>query len=334
MEPADRGLVRHDAASRHRRGHHDALPRGPRGQRPSLGSALSRAAVPGHLHRRADALPRLQGSRRRTPGAGCSSSASATPPRDIAVETSSISERTFLSMRRGAHVIPKYFFGQPFDRLTKTPLARAPLWLQRLTLRVLLRVAQGRMTDYGLPKPDHKSSRPTRRSRRICSTGSATATSPSNPTWSAWTATGCGSPTARSNRSTRSSTAPATRSAFRSSTRSSSRRTTTRSPCSTASSTPTMPGCTSSDWSSRSARSCRSPRRSPNGSRTCLEGKAGLPTVDEARREISRYDRRTAKRYLASKRHTIEVDFLAYLRQIERERRRGARRAGSPWYPT
>src|SRR6185437_14892633 len=61
---------------------------------------------------------------------------------DIAVETCGVSERTFLAMRRGAHVIPKYFFGRPFDRLAKTPVGRAPLWLQRLTLRVLIRLAQ------------------------------------------------------------------------------------------------------------------------------------------------------------------------------------------------
>ena len=60
-----------------------------------------------------------------------------------------------------------------------------------------------------------------------------------------------------------------------------------------------------------------------------LEGKAALPPADEARREISRYHQRSARRYLASKRHTIEVDFLAHLKEIERERRAGARRARS-----
>ena len=33
------------------------------------------------------------------------------------------------------------------------------------------------------------------------------------------------------------------------------------------------------------------------------------------------------KRYVASKRHTIQVDFRAYLREIQRERKRAAQRA-------
>jgi len=38
---------------------------------------------------------------------------------------------------------------------------------------------------------------------------------------------------------------------------------------------------------------------------------------------IEREDRRMAERYVASKRHTIQVDFYPYLRTIERERSRG-----------
>ena len=41
---------------------------------------------------------------------------------DIAVETSRVAERTFLAMRRGAHVVPKYLFGIPTDHLTTSPL--------------------------------------------------------------------------------------------------------------------------------------------------------------------------------------------------------------------
>jgi dimethylaniline monooxygenase (N-oxide forming) len=75
---------------------------------------------------------------------------------DIAVETSAVSERTFLAMRRGAWIVPKYYFGQPFDKIVKTPFGLAPFRVQRLIIRVALRVTQGRMTTYGLPQPDHR----------------------------------------------------------------------------------------------------------------------------------------------------------------------------------
>ncbi len=74
---------------------------------------------------------------------------------DIAVESSRVAEKTYLAMRRGAHVLPKYLFGVPTDHLTDSPLARGPLRLQQLSMAALLRLAQGRVTDYGLPKPDH-----------------------------------------------------------------------------------------------------------------------------------------------------------------------------------
>jgi hypothetical protein len=77
---------------------------------------------------------------------------------DIAVETSKVSERTYLAMRRGAHVLPKYLFGIPTDHLTTSPIARfkTPLWLQRLTFGTLIRLSRGDVTKYGLPQPDHK----------------------------------------------------------------------------------------------------------------------------------------------------------------------------------
>jgi dimethylaniline monooxygenase (N-oxide forming) len=57
-----------------------------------------------------------------------------------------------------------------------------------------------------------------------------------------------------------------------------------------------------------------------------LEGKARLPSPETMRRVVEREDARMRKRYVASKRHTIQVDFHPYLRTIERERRTGARR--------
>jgi len=74
---------------------------------------------------------------------------------DIAVEASRHARETYLAMRRGAWILPKYLFGTPTDHLSDSPLARGPLALQKLAMRTMLRIAVGRMTDYGLPQPDH-----------------------------------------------------------------------------------------------------------------------------------------------------------------------------------
>jgi cation diffusion facilitator CzcD-associated flavoprotein CzcO len=76
---------------------------------------------------------------------------------DIAVETSKIADRVFLAMRRGAHVVPKYIFGIPTDHLTTSPLARFTSGkLQRASAALVMRLARGDVTKYGLPKPDHR----------------------------------------------------------------------------------------------------------------------------------------------------------------------------------
>ncbi len=50
---------------------------------------------------------------------------------DIAVESSRVAERTYLAMRRGAHIVPKFVFGVPTDHLTDGPLARMPTVVQQ-----------------------------------------------------------------------------------------------------------------------------------------------------------------------------------------------------------
>ncbi|HET9677114.1 MAG TPA: NAD(P)/FAD-dependent oxidoreductase, partial [Solirubrobacterales bacterium] len=57
-----------------------------------------------------------------------------------------------------------------------------------------------------------------------------------------------------------------------------------------------------------------------------LAGRAELPPAGEMKREIAQEERKQAKRFVASKRHTVEVDFHPYLREIRRERKR----AGQP----
>jgi len=75
---------------------------------------------------------------------------------DIAVESSRVASETYLAMRRGAHVIPKYVFGVPTDHLTDSALARTHHKVQQLGMRTLLRLSVGKVTDYGMPEPDHQ----------------------------------------------------------------------------------------------------------------------------------------------------------------------------------
>ena len=73
---------------------------------------------------------------------------------DIAVESSEVAERTFLSGRRGVHVIPKYAFGRPIDQFFTS--ARLPWAVRQRMGEALQRLAVGDMERYGLPRPDHR----------------------------------------------------------------------------------------------------------------------------------------------------------------------------------
>jgi cation diffusion facilitator CzcD-associated flavoprotein CzcO len=75
---------------------------------------------------------------------------------DIAVEASRVADRTFLAMRRGAWVLPKYLKGKPTDELGNALTSRMPLPVVRLFYRRALKTAVGEPMDYGLPEPDHK----------------------------------------------------------------------------------------------------------------------------------------------------------------------------------
>ncbi len=90
-------------------------------QRPPLGRALARARVsrPGGVRRRAAARPRLQDARGPRGQAGASCSGIGNSATDIAVEASRVAEATFLAMRRGAWIVPKYLGGKPTDELTQ-----------------------------------------------------------------------------------------------------------------------------------------------------------------------------------------------------------------------
>jgi hypothetical protein len=58
-----------------------------------------------------------------------------------------------------------------------------------------------------------------------------------------------------------------------------------------------------------------------------LEGRHALPPAPAMRRSIRRERARMRRRYVASKRHTIQVDYDDYMRALRKEREAGAKRA-------
>ncbi|CAB4937347.1 unannotated protein [freshwater metagenome] len=75
---------------------------------------------------------------------------------DIAVEASYVARNVHLGARRGAHVIPKYLFGRPTDQLGSWVNPRIPFELRRRLVAKLMRLYVGDMTQFGLPAPDHE----------------------------------------------------------------------------------------------------------------------------------------------------------------------------------
>jgi len=73
---------------------------------------------------------------------------------DIAVELSYIASNVYLAARRGAHIAPKYAFGRPIDTLPVN--VHIPWTVRRWMFEVILRLSTGHPEDYGLPKPDHR----------------------------------------------------------------------------------------------------------------------------------------------------------------------------------
>jgi dimethylaniline monooxygenase (N-oxide forming) len=86
---------------------------------------------------------------------------------DVAVESSYAARNTYLSVRRGAHILPKQMFGYPYDQvpLLEYMLGKGigrgragmqiPWPVRQKMLAFGHRMTVGRMSDYGLPRPDH-----------------------------------------------------------------------------------------------------------------------------------------------------------------------------------
>lgn len=75
---------------------------------------------------------------------------------DIACDLSRHAAHTMLSVRRGLHVVPKQLYGISVDELAETPwFTEMSFAQQREFVEKALHTARGRLSDYGLPEPDH-----------------------------------------------------------------------------------------------------------------------------------------------------------------------------------
>jgi len=242
---------------------------------------------------------------------------------DVAVESSRIAEKTFLAMRRGAYVLPKFLGGKPIDEASPPITTYLPMSVRRFFMNRLLKLTVGEMTDYGLPKPDHKllEAHPTVSSELLPRIGHGDiAVKPNIDRFAGGrtvrfvdgseqeidlvvycTGYEISLPfldpavfAARDNRMPLYKRAVAVESpglyfvGF-------------VQPLG-----PTMPLAEAqSEWIA-----------------DLLTSRAALPPASEMRKEIAAYERWMDRRFVSSKRHTIEVDFHPYLREIRRERKR------------
>jgi dimethylaniline monooxygenase (N-oxide forming) len=242
---------------------------------------------------------------------------------DIAVEASRIAEKTFLAMRRGAYVLPKFLGGKPIDESAPPVMSRLPLRVQRFFFNRLLKMSVGEMTDYGLPKPDHKllEAHPTVSSELLPRIGHGDiAVKPNIDRFA-------GGRTVRfSDGSEEEIDLAIYCTGYEIS----------------------FPFLDEEVFVARDNRmplykrvvSAENPGLhfigfiQPLGPimpiaesqaewiADLLAGRAALPPAREMRKEIAGYERWLHKRFVSSKRHTIEVDFYPYLRAIGRERKR------------
>jgi hypothetical protein len=243
---------------------------------------------------------------------------------DIAVESSRVAEATFLAMRRGAYVIPKYLKGRPTDELGNPVTSRLPLGVQRTMYRRLLTLAAGDPTAYGLPEPDHKllEAHPTVSSDLLPRIGHGDITV--KPNIDEFT----GGRTVRFTDGSKEEidlalwctgykisfpffepdliSAPDN-----------------RIPLYRRVVSPDHPGLYFIGLLQPLGAIMPLAEAQSEWIADVLEGRVALPDREEMLEVIEREDRRMAKRYVASKRHTIQVDFYPYLRTIERERKRG-----------
>lgn len=71
---------------------------------------------------------------------------------DCAVEISRVAKKVDISIRRPHYIIPKFFLGKPSDTFNET-LQYLPTWLARISQKLTLRIQVGKYSEYGLEEP-------------------------------------------------------------------------------------------------------------------------------------------------------------------------------------
>ena len=247
---------------------------------------------------------------------------------DVAVESSRIGERTFLAMRRGAYVIPKFLGGKPIDEAAPPVTTRLPMSVRRLFMGRLLKLTVGEMTDYGLPKPDHKllEAHPTVSSELLPRVGHGDITI--KPNIDRFT----GGRTVRFVDGSEEEIdlvvyCTGYKIVFPFLDPEVFEAKDNRMPLYRRVAAPDQPGLFFIGFVQPLGPIMPIAEAQSEWIADLLQGRTSLPPVDEMRKEIGAHERAMRKRFVASKRHTIEVDFHPYLREIRRERRRSAQAA-------
>jgi dimethylaniline monooxygenase (N-oxide forming) len=246
---------------------------------------------------------------------------------DIAVEASRIAEKTFLAMRRGAYVMPKYLNGKPTDEAASKLLTLMPLAVQRFVLGRMLGLTAGDMTAYGLPEPDHKllEAHPTVSAELLSRLGHGDiAVKPNIDRFA-------GGRTVRFVDGSEEKidlvvyctgykiTFPFFDENLISAAEN-------RLPLYRRVVSPEHPGLYFIGLIQPLGAIMPLAEAQAEWVADLLSGRGTLPSPSEMRAEIATADKKLKKRYVASKRHTIQVDFQPYLRELSRERRRAAQR--------
>ena len=72
---------------------------------------------------------------------------------DVVSEAARVGSEAHLSLRRGYWFLPKTLFGKPS---AETAAIHLPVFIQRLFIKLAMKMVIGKYEDYGLPRPDHK----------------------------------------------------------------------------------------------------------------------------------------------------------------------------------